>query len=52
MIVAAIVSLIVGELECSSVTEVCGVFSRKQYTAFLTNAVNVKHDFLKDTLVL
>lgn len=52
MIVDIIVSLIVGELECSSVTELCGVLSCVLYTAFLVNARNIKDDFLKNTLVL
>ena len=52
MIVDTVISTSVGELERSSVTEVCGVFSYVEYTAFSGNAVNLKDNFLKDILIL
>lgn len=52
VIVDDAISLIVGELGCSSMTEACGVLSHTQYPAFLVNAINVKNDFLKNAMVL
>lgn len=52
VIVDTVISTSVGELERSSVTEVCGVFSYVEYTAFSGNAVNLKDNFLKDILIL
>lgn len=40
-VIVDVVSLIVGELECSSVIEACGVLSRTWYTAFWANSINL-----------
>lgn len=51
-VIVDVVSLIVGELECSSVIEAWIVLSRTWYTAFLINGINLWNDFLKNTVVL